>query len=188
MLLDQVFNHCNIADRTLHMSQGWFVLNGHEAPELPITLPFSGAPYGYHRNKLIICSPFSRSDNNNNKLWPHERWVDLLRRITRDGRRVLVIGSGVEDWEPYYEFDCAKDMTLCGILELLRECDLFLSIDNGISHLAHFGGVAQHLLLMPECLSPSFICNPRGYNVRGNPIDIGVDSVESLAKEMLYVV
>jgi hypothetical protein len=67
----------------------------------------------------------------------------------------------------------------------MRCAALVISIDNGISHLAHFGGVSQHLLLAPACLPASFVANPRGRMIRGVPIDITVQKVLEAAEEML---
>jgi hypothetical protein len=59
-----------------------------------------------------------------------------------------------------------------------------ITIDTGISHLCHFGGVARHVLIYPACLADGFVKNPRGKTIRGVPKDIKVDQVWRLIQEI----
>ena len=183
--LHQVFQWCNQVNLNLHMAQGYFAIAGYPIPPLPISLPFredDRDPFEGH----IICSPFSRSDHQNNKLWPHARWVEVLNAVK--GRRgVAIIGSSADDWSDYIDtdFEILTDYPLPIILGALRRTPLFLSVDNGMSHLAHFGGVSRHGMIYPACLSESFVRNPLGVYVRGNPLDVTVDQVVALAEQIL---
>ena len=183
MPLHQVFQFCNTVNRALHMCQGWYTLSQTPVPDLPIALPLAAEPVSPDYDGALVVSPFSRTDHRNNKLWPYYQWLQLIERI-KGNRRVVIIGSAVDIWPLFQD----KSYTLCideplpKVLSILRSASLFLSIDNGMSHLAHFGGVGRHVLLAPACLPESFVRNPRGRHIYGNPLDISVDTMENVAR------
>ena len=185
--LHAVFRHCNITTKGLHFCQGWFDYYNAPVPELPVDLSLF-SHYHIPERDYIVVSPFSYSDNDGNKLWPHERWIELLCKLP-PSYSIIVIGSSSykDDWSLYQNrgYELFKDRQAVDILALLRTCRLFLSTDAGPSHLAHFGGISRHLLLAPACLPETFVCNPRGRHIYGWPRDITVDRVAEIAKEML---
>ena len=188
--LSKVFHHCNISPigAGLHMCQGYFAIDNEQIPELPITLPFPITSVSF-TSRHIVISPFSRTDYQHNKSWLDERWVELGKRLLANNMasKIVVVGSFNDDWSVFENcgFTLFPGRPLIEVLELIRDSRLFLSVDNGVSHLAHFGGIQHHLLLQPQCLTEAFITNPRGRHIRGNPLDVTVDKMYDLAKEML---
>lgn len=189
MDLHKVFNRCNVIQPDLHMAQGWFACANQPVSSLPIDLPFyiEEPERPWTRDEICI-SPFSRSDYKGNKLWPLDRWVEVANALAH-GREsyIRILGADSDHFGVFAGrgYSWAVGWPLPRVLGLLRRCKLFLSVDNGISHLAHFGGVAHHLLLAPKCLSESFVRNPRGRHIRDEPAAIGIDQVVALAKEMM---
>lgn len=173
-----------------HMAQGYFHQFGLPVPFLPITLPLVSSPCDFPPG--IILSPFSVSDIGGNKVWMHERWVYVIQTLRRLGLadRVYVVGSWArgDSTSPYAVAGIRPmlDRPLTEVLDLLRKAPLVLSIDNGISHLAHFGGVTRHVMVYPDCLSPRWAEAPMASHVRGSiPASISVDQVLESAKQVL---
>jgi hypothetical protein len=173
----------------LHMCQGYFMLAGEEPPVLPLDLgllDFGPLP---EMASTVVLSPFSMSDANHNKAWFGDRWTALLPRLMAmpGVERIAVLGTAGEDFSPFH---CSHVHILCGwglrdVMSVLRSCRLFISIDNGLSHAAHFGNVANHLLLYPSILPAAFVRNPRARIVRSAPIDLAVDRVAEAGRAML---
>lgn len=197
MDLSAVFHWCNINPKGigLHMCQGYFSIsdecfsiNDEPIPTLPITLPFHITPVSF-TNRTIVISPFSRTDHQNNKAWLDERWIEVGNRLLAQNlaAKIVVVGTYNDPWGAFETsgFELMVGQPLMNVLEAMRNARLVMSVDNGISHLCHFGGIGHHLLLAPQCLAPKFVYNPRGRNVRGEPLKISVDQIYSLAQEML---
>ena len=176
---------------TLHMAQCYFRLAGRPVPALPIYLPLKSEPCGLAPG--IVVSPFIVSDSGNNKLWPHDRWVHVIKTLRRLGLadRVYVLGAGAGDFASSEHYAVAGiepvfNWALPKILDLLRSAPLVLTLDNCIGHLAHFGGVQRHFMIYPGCLAPKFAEAPRATIVRGHrPADVSVDQVLEAARQVL---
>ena len=159
-----------------HMSQCFFHGANKPLPELPIQLDLRTQPCGLPSG--VVISPFSRSDQNQNKLWPHERWISVVQSLRAGGLidRVYIVGSYIhDDPAPYIEagMELVFDRQLAEVLDLMRRAPLVLTIDNGMSHLAHYGGISTHVLLYPGCLPACWVNNPRAVTVcEGNPINV----------------
>lgn len=98
-----------------------------------------------------------------------------------------MIGGGDDDWSQFVDAGAIPllDLALPEVLYILRRARIFLSIDNGISHLAHFGGVQRHVLLYPAILAPNLVANPRAKSLIGHPQSIGVETVLSACADVL---
>ena len=169
------------------MAQGYFRLAGDDVPPTPMTLRLrEGTTYA---ERCVAISPFSASDHDHNKAWFEDRWHDVVRAILDDPSvdEVLVLGGELDDPAAFLgrRVRSVRGTDLREVLSILRTCRLFVSVDNGLSHLAHFGGVSRHLLLAPQCLAKSFVANPRGRMVRGVPAEISAVEVIRMAREML---
>ena len=79
------------------------------------------------------------------------------------------------------------DRPLPQVLDLMRRSSLVMTLDNGIGHLAHFGGVDRHVMLYPDCLPLWFAESPNALLVRGGPTPAGipVGRVIELARQVL---
>jgi hypothetical protein len=172
--------------RNQHMAESISRLACLPVPALPVTLDLAAVPTGLPPG--IVLAPFSGSRNPWYKAWPLDRWLALTRHlVTSRDTPVYVPGAADEDAEP---FAAAGAIPLPGlplpvVLHLMRQALLFISIDNGLSHLAHFGDVRRHVLLYPALLPPNLVVNPRARVLRGRPEDIGVAQVIRLADAMI---
>ncbi len=100
---------------------------------------------------------------------------------------VYVVGDQGDQWEAIIGTRIVPltDLPLTQVLSTLRSAKVFLSIDNGMSHLAHFGGVHKHVLLYPAITAPNAVVNPRAKVLIGRPEDIAVSHVVAAARELL---
>jgi hypothetical protein len=155
-------------------------------PELPITLDLAATPAGLPPG--IVLSPFSGSKNPWYKVWPLERWLELTRHLatTRD-EPVYVLGAIGEDAQSFTQEGAVPliALSLPAVLHVMRQAVLFISNDNGLSHLAHFGSVRRHLLIYPALLPSCLVVNPRALVLRGRPEDISALQVIRHATEMI---
>lgn len=91
--------------------------------------------------KNIIISPYSRklrNDNNNAKNYPY--WEELVLELKKLNFFVIQIGIIGEDFiKGVDEFQFNKSLE--EIEELLKNSELFISVDNFLPHLAHSVGV-----------------------------------------------
>jgi hypothetical protein len=172
-----------------HLSQMFFGYNRLAIPPLPSCFPMHSEPCGLKPG--VVLTPFSRSNlPDNNKLWPHERWLRVCSKMHEWGcEDFYVVGSSQDDFSAYAGnglIRIVKDEPLPRVLDLLRTSKLVLGLDNGISHLAHFGGVHRHVMIYADCLPPRLAENPLGVHVRGpKPADIMVEQVVAAIDESL---
>lgn len=169
--------------RGIHMLQGYFVLSGMEPPSLPVSLPLTVKDCGLSPG--IVISPFCGSETQDPekhvRVWYKERWNMLISFLISTGRteHVYIVGGPNDDPTPFLQ----KGVTpvigrpLTEIADLIQKSKLFISIDTGTSHLAHFCGVDRHLLLYPEVNFPTIHNNPRSQMLRSWPSEITIDLV-----------
>ncbi len=126
--------------------------------------------------------------------WPRDRFVELGRRLARDGARIVVF-AGPE--EPGLGAEIASEtgpaaapmegLSLGELAAVMSRCDLVVSNDTGPSHISAATGTPT-LVLMPGNAGPS-PCEIRGDQHRliyGETIlAITVDEVVGIASEML---
>lgn len=78
------------------------------------------------------------------------------------------------------------DQPLPYVLDLIRKAALVLTLDNGISNLAHFGGVKRHVLLYADWLPRRFTESHWATHVRGRlPIDVSVPQMLAAARQVM---
>lgn len=162
-----------------HMASGFCRCLGLPPPALPLDLGLAADDIGLPRG--IVISPFSGSANGWYKVWPIARWRDLVRQLAarHPDAPLYVVGAATDDVAPFLVLGVLPlvDFTLPEVLALLRAARVFVSIDNGLSHLAHFGAVARHVLLYPALLAPALVANPRAHTIRAAPEAITVAQV-----------
>ncbi|HEX3867648.1 MAG TPA: glycosyltransferase family 9 protein, partial [Gemmatimonadaceae bacterium] len=69
------------------------------------------------------------------KRWPPERYADVARALIADGREVLLVGDGADEWaKPFFNGIAVTDMigrtTLPDTVSMLAGCDLVISHDT----------------------------------------------------------
>ncbi|HET9019992.1 MAG TPA: hypothetical protein VFN46_10410 [Acetobacteraceae bacterium] len=162
-----------------HMATGFCRSLGLPAPALPVDPGLAADDIGLPPG--VVISPFSGSANGWYKVWPVSRWLDLTQRIAAryPAAPIYVVGAATDDVTPFLTGGLMPliDFTLPEVLALIRAARVFVSIDNGLSHLAHFGRVSRHVLLYPALLAPALVANPRAHTIRATPQAITVDSV-----------
>jgi hypothetical protein len=176
---------------TIHMAQSYFQRYNCPVPELPIAIDFPTRGVQNYRPDIAVIAPYSWTDWNGNKLWPHDRWISVVERLRAQNiiQGAYVVGSSsVDDYQVYANWAITPffDRSLADVLNLIQSCGLFLSVDNGISHLAHYASVSHHVLLYPGCLKPTWVCNPHGIMVRRDaPAAVTVDDIMAAVQQVL---
>lgn len=170
-----------------HMAQAFFHLGRKAIPELPIVFPMQECKLFIESG--IVVAPFSRSDINHNKVWSDDKWIETVLIIQRKTgiRRAYVLGAGLDNKGSYLKANITAlfNRSLRQVLYVLRRASLVLTIDNGISHLCHYGNVARHVLLYPGCLPACWVDNPNAIKVRGAcPADVTTGQMIDAALEM----
>lgn len=172
----------------LHMAASFCRLGCVPVPALPFALDLVTTPAGLPPG--IVLSPFSGSKNPWYKAWPLACWLELTWHFVGvQDRPVYVLGASEESIAPFADAGAIplSGLGLPAVLQIMRDAALFVSIDNGLSHLAHFGSVQRHLLLYPALLPPGLVVNPRARVLRGRPEDISVQQVIGLAEAELQL-
>jgi ADP-heptose:LPS heptosyltransferase len=83
---------------------------------------------------MILISPFSkalRNGGNNPKNYPS--WKEVLKGL--NGQEVIQIGV---DGEKQLTKDFRKNLPFKEIEKLIQECDVWVSVDNFLPHMAHY--------------------------------------------------
>jgi hypothetical protein len=174
----------------LHASQGFFLLAGFAAPRLPATLDLvtedCGLPPG------IVIAPFAASERNiagnRDRMWYPDRWRAVIDDLAGRGLGpVHVIGASADDF-PAFDFPNVthiKDRPLPQILDLMRRATLCVTVETGPAHLAHFGGVAKHVLIYGDTHPPALVATSLGMIVRGKVADLPITAVLAGIAEVL---
>ena len=173
-----------------HMAQAFFKQHNAPLPPMPMTLDLMaelcGLPPG------LVVAPYSRSNSpDNNKFWPHERWLEVISALRKERLvdRVYVVGaSGPDNPAPYLAagVEPVFDRPLAQVLHLMRQAPLFMSVEGGLSHLAHYGGVRRHVMLYPGCLPQTWARNPYAVLVTAKmPINVQVCDMAAGARQVL---
>lgn len=172
----------------LHMAQAYFLLSDIPMPPTPMTLPlyseYSGVAPGF------VIHPFTASDGGHTKEWWPERWVQVMSYLRDLGPEspIYIVGGNDDDVSPYMTLRNTHAFVgrpLPQVLDLLRSATVFVSLDSGLSHLAHFGGVHRHILICGDVVPPTVAVNCRGRMIRGVPASITSDDVISMIKDIL---
>jgi ADP-heptose:LPS heptosyltransferase len=122
--------------------------------------------------RTIVIHPGSGSKK---KLWPLERFLDLVRHLQEhsDSRMLIVLGPA-ESMDVQKSFEgkdwqwgatapiLAKDLSLLGLASVMDGCCLFVGNDSGITHMAAALGLPAVAIFGP---SDHRIWSPRGEKV-----------------------
>jgi len=175
---------------SLHIAQGYFWLAEMAIPPIPFMLPLHMSPTMLKKGFCI--HPFTTSDNgDHNKLWWPERWQLVIKHILErfPETPIYLLGTKNEDIGPYLIADSVIPILgypLEEVLDLLVRCFFFISVDSGLSHLAHFGGVKNHLILYPAETRATVVANPRGHIIHKKLEDIMPEDVNELLDRILF--
>jgi ADP-heptose:LPS heptosyltransferase len=170
----------------IHMIQSYFHLLDLEVPAAVPTPILNLDNSSRPRQFDVLVSPYSGSDNANNKLWPFENWQLLIDELVGNGLSVAVLGTSADPRE-FSDVSYIFDETIPTVAAVLRASRHgLISIDNGLSHLAHIVGV-NHLLLYPVAMHPAWVNNPNSNCVRiiEAPSALRVETVKSKLDEFL---
>jgi hypothetical protein len=165
----------------IHMAQGHYGFNGKPWPNIPMTIPVKETacelPPG------VVFAPFSKTDYQNNKLWPFDRWLELSHRFTHP---VYVVGCDSDDWSwvTGTKLIPVINQSMAFIVSLLKQCKLFVSIDTGIAHLAHFINISTHAFLYPTVTAWGFVDNPNAQKVIDFPLNVTVERMLNCCKKI----
>lgn len=146
--------------------------------------------------RLVAIHPGSGGETKN---WPREKWAELGRRMAAETPGVvLVLIEGEADAEPA-EFIAAawrdvpharaRLLPLPILAALLREVELFLGHDSGITHLAAAARKDLPVVALFGPTDPAVWAPPRAgvHVLRGEPTtgNIGVEEVYAEVREFL---
>lgn len=220
---DYVFNASkawNAGIFNLHMMQAHFKANNlpvptveNMKPEINITHEgfvklTVGAKLPEDETFDFLISPFSRSDGNNNKLIPLDRWQKVIDYLNEKGYKVGVLCQ-TKDYN-YLDIDLNNKEIISELNDIDKEVftgvtyvadksfdvaagyikDVkirVLSIDNGVSHLVHCVG-SPHLLFYPFCLPKTWVTNTNknAVVIQDHPINFTSDRmIEFIEKNFL---
>lgn len=175
------WNHCNANGWPWRMAEGHFYQAGH-VPAKPFEVPFR--PSSPTVKSHIVIAPFSVTDENGNKIWPLEYWLEFIRAIglgtAENGDHIIVVGSDHDNMMPFYDAGASSwaGLSLPRVASLLRNTDCLVSIDTGIAHLGVMLNMRNHVVIYPRTVPNNFAETPFGVNVYGaTPRHISVDSV-----------
>ncbi|MGL1935918.1 MAG: glycosyltransferase family 9 protein [Fibrobacterales bacterium] len=92
-------------------------------------------------SKIIGIHPGSSTlKNHSNKRWPRDHFNQLVEVCSKRGITVIVVGGPEEDTLKEYVAGqngiCLSGTTLPQTASVIKECDLFVSNDSGMMHLA----------------------------------------------------
>lgn len=86
----------------------------------------------------ILISPFSSKTQTgieNAKNYPY--WKELIKYLQKDGHHIIQIGV---EGEKKLVDEVAFNLSMRAIEKVLRQCDIFISVDNFLPHMAHYLG------------------------------------------------
>ncbi|PIQ96948.1 MAG: hypothetical protein COV67_06855 [Nitrospinae bacterium CG11_big_fil_rev_8_21_14_0_20_56_8] len=137
---------------------------------------------------LIVLSPEVRSKREM-KEWPHRNFQELIRRI-RNNFKVKIITFVSRDSDREYDGTiCIKGFPMRPSAAVIRKADLYLGLDNGLTHIAagfDVNMISIHIGFPVECSQP---ISPYAVVIAHEPFcppdSITVDEVYEKVKEAL---
>lgn len=185
-----------IGDRDkCHISEAYAKMLGVEIEEAG---PFYEAPLYIVPMGEIYIAPFSRSCSSNdgkppNKMLPFDKWLPILRYLKTLGP-VSLLGAKSDVWpnfsDPYgnfSEFEKVLGESIPYVARLLKYSKLFVTIDNGLGHLAA-SQKTPTVVFYPECLGIHWITpvgNPNCIAIQMNPAEVSPNLLLKKLKEVI---
>ncbi len=95
------------------------------------------------------------------KRWPEQHFVELIKRLSTENKRVLIFSGPDEKQETQSIYDQSKnknvfllqDLSLKRTASIIAHCDIFINTDSGLGHIATAKKVETIALLGPAQLS-----------------------------------
>ena len=164
-------------DVTLDQRRPIFYLNKddfHEAEKKLLELGIS------ENDKLLILSPETRSKKKM-KEWPYERFLSLIKKIRENHDFKIITMVSKDNLNDYDGTIPLKGYPLGPSAAMIRRCNFYLGLDNGLTHIASCFDVkllSVHIGYPVECAGP---ISPFAKVVAHKPFDppesISVDEV-----------
>jgi ADP-heptose:LPS heptosyltransferase len=135
-----------------------------------------------HERGLILISPFSRSCSSNekgkapNKMIPWPHWLQIVTLLRSYGSIGVLGGESDRCPLPIAEDEYFTGLPLNHVALLLRDAKLFVTIDNGMAHLAS-SQETKTIEFYPSCLGMHWAAplgNPNIYLIHTDPAVISV--------------
>ncbi|MDE1905108.1 MAG: hypothetical protein KGH75_01475 [Rhodospirillales bacterium] len=176
------------ANNNLHLIQGYFI-GCDISINTDYTYSFSDTDY---QQIDIVISPFSSTKDLSKcgKSWEYSKWIDLMNSFPKEYTKT-VVGALDEDysWVPYKgDIQIVAGKSVAHIASLLKTSKLFISIDAGISHLAHLIRQKNHVLLYPHVgpVAENFFSKKYTiYNEHSDIRCVSLDTVQEMCNKVL---
>ncbi|MEE9258056.1 MAG: glycosyltransferase family 9 protein [Nitrospinaceae bacterium] len=181
-LIDIYAEKCGV---TLDSRRPIMYINEDDKAEGDRLLRQAGFEYG---DRLVVVSPEVRSKKEK-KEWPHNQFAELIRRL-KESKGVKIISfvspKGPADFPGAVTF---RDPPIRAAAEVVRRAELFIGLDNGLTHIAAAFDVeilSVHIGFPIECCG---VLSPHATLIAHepfcNPDSISVDEVYVKAKTVL---
>jgi len=132
-------------------------------------------------DKLLVLSPETRSKKEM-KEWPYNRFLDLIQKINENYDFKIVTFVSKDNPCDYNGTIPLKGFPLGPSAAMIRRADMFLGVDNGLTHIASCFDikiVSIHIGYPVECCGP---LSPLATAVAHDPFD----PPESISVEEVY--
>lgn len=125
-----------------------------------------------HKKNLVLFSMFSNScacreepPKPPNKMIGWNHWYPVVGLVRQLGGEFGLLGAKEEKpGLPFSDDEYYTGISMEKVARLLRDARLFLTIDNGMSHIAASQGTPT-ILFYPKCLGIHYICPPGNNNL-----------------------
>ena len=129
--------------KVLHRREEWLGMAKVFGVEIQAADRFSGTESG----RILVHSGAAHPI----RVWPLERWLEVVRRLRALGRDVRVLcDRAQEDWWRAQGEDAVAPGAVDGLLDEILAGDVFLGNDSGPGHLAAVSGIPTFTVFGPQ--------------------------------------